>query len=879
MATRLPSDVCSNHPHYLITSMSLVPNYSPVTFNRIAIIGEAPSNEDQAEGRPFSGYAGKHLQTLSGSVGINLQNCYLGNVAQYRPSEGDMENLVWSGKEVHDGLAQLRQDLVALQPNMVVLLGNAALKAAKDPLTDHPLKTKRFKYSVSDWRGSLFRCEHESSPFYGFKCMSAYHPAACLRNYEWTPLLRFDLHKAAAEGKTSELTLPVRVLRAQVDASYILSRLAAIKENKTFISFDIEGYVGDMTCLSIAESQHEAFIIPFVGEAGNFFTEDEEVLVWRALADVLSDPSIPKVLQNSLYDCFVFLYSYGILVRGVVDDTMLKHWEAYCELPKGLGFLCSLYTREPFYKHERKTEGLVPHWIYCCRDSAVTYEINQVLETRLTQEAPRLHYRRNVELLQPLLYMEKRGIRYDIDGAAKRQAEVLRECHALNYELDQIGLSSFDFSLDASQARAEVRKIAGYKRGPGWKKEYQEDVPFLEQCLSSWPPVDFADRGRFNAALGTGINIKSPQFKTLLYDIFGLPKQYGKEGQLSTDYEALLNLWKKSNHPATKLGIDISARRTRAQMLGITADPDGRIRCGYNLVGTETGRLTCYTSPTGSGYNLQTIPEKDRDLFLADDGCWLFQCDLSGADSWTVAAHLAFLGEPTMLDDLLAGIKPAKVLALMRRHGAEINNLSRADLLKRCDEVKKSDWDYFASKIGIHGTCYLMGARTLGNKIFLESEGNVHLTEAETKLLQGLCKTRYRVPKWHNWTERQLALRPELQSASGHVRRFFGRRDEILGEALAHEPQINTTYATNLAMWRLWTDPDNKRPDGGLYVEPLHSVHDALVGQFPKAMTAWAVPKIREWFNNPIRIANKTLVIPFEGAYGESWGKLKEGKI
>ncbi len=88
----------------------------------------------------------------------------------------------------------------------------------------------------------------------------------------------------------------------------------------------------------------------------------------------------------------------------------------------------------------------------------------------------------------------------------------------------------------------------------------------------------------------------------------------------------------------------------------MTADPDGRVRCSYNVVGTDTGRLSCQGSPTGSGMNLQTVTKKLRHLFLADPGYHFFQCDLAGADGWTVAAECASLGDPTMLNDYLAGI-------------------------------------------------------------------------------------------------------------------------------------------------------------------------------------------------------------------------------
>lgn len=61
-----------------------------------------------------------------------------------------------------------------------------------------------------------------------------------------------------------------------------------------------------------------------------------------------------------------------------------------------------------------------------------------------------------------------------------------------------------------------------------------------------------------------------------------------------------------------------------------------------------------------------------------------------------------------------------------------------------------------------------------------------------------------------------------------------------------------------------------------LRIQPLHQVHDALCGQFPKVDTAWAVSKIQSYFNNPVTIAGETLVIPYDGAYGPAWGSLGE---
>jgi hypothetical protein len=396
-----------------------------------------------------------------------------------------------------------------------------------------------------------------------------------------------------------------------------------------------------------------------------------------------------------------------------------------------------------------------------------------------------------------------------------------------------------------------------------------------------------------NVSLNVGSNKTMIAF---LYDELGLPMQFNTKRQgggeedtrrPTADYEALLKLLKKCLEDNDKVKarilshcIEIRSLATRERMLGIHADKDGRIRCGYNKVGTETGRITCYESPTGSGYNLQTIPKYDRDLFMADEGCWMFQCDLAGADSVTVAAYSKMLGDPTMMDDFNYGLKPAKIMVLMLK-GANVNFKNRDELKEACKSIDSDSWDYFACKRVVHGASYCEGPKTISDSIFTDSEGKFYLDQCECRKLRDQCFfARYRgVKTWQDWLSNKIRERPTIIAASGQVRHFFGRREDLLPKACAHEPQAVTTYATDLAMYRLWTDKENRLPGNHLRVEPLHQIHDALLGQFKKEDTEWATSKIRSWFDNTINIAGQRVVIGFEGFYGESWGNLKEGKI
>lgn len=911
----------------------MVPNKFPsyTSSLRVAIIGEAPGRDEEAFGAPFVGASGRFLAMLLSRAGISKESCYLGNVSQHQPPNNDITQFLWHGDQIQHGLYQLTQDLQVFKPNIVVLLGNVPLKAAKDCAS--PM-TKKHAFSVSKWRGSLFL--GNDGPMKGLKCMASYHPAFCLRDSNAAPFLQLDLRKAVREGASPLLNLPQRNLLVHLSEQEIIFRFRQIRQNKTPTAFDIEGYVDAMTCISFATSPQEAFILD---------CDTMSPTLWYEMALVLEDPEVPKILQNELYDTFVLQYSYGIRVQGKSNDIMIKHWGLYSELAKddktmsdsesatikkktrgkgglSLAIQASLYTDEPYYKYERKVEDKETHHIYCCRDSAVTHEccghqeaafngLNgwDKVRTDKERELIKEHYKFNLGMLNVMLYMELRGIKYDVEGAKKRQQELLDKLHEAQAQLN--GMTGHGFSwkkgLDEIKQRAQI--LMSRKDGKGYLKPYQESATRLQELLKINEP-NLTTIGEIEDLCEVSLNVDSAkQFQHYLYDVLKLPVQMsdvrGQEPHVTSDYEALLKLSRWCTQNKHEIGfsvcqkaIELRALGTRAQMLSISADRDNRIRCGYNLVGSNTGRITCYESPTGSGYNLQTIPNYtsvkeapggvlgDRDLFLADDDHWLFQCDLSGADGWTVAAYSAMLGDPTMLLDYKAGISPFKILTCMLR-GWKVPE-DRQEIAQLVKKIGKDDWDRFACKRVQHGGSYLEGGLTISRNILKDSEGKLYMTPTECDGLKKYFFNRYwGVLKWHDWIARRLKERPILVAASGQVRQFFGRPDEILTKAVAFEPQANTTYATNLAAWRLWSDDENRvlettpnqQPRTSLKIEPLHQVHDALIGQFRKADTAWAVAKIKSYFDNTLVIAGQSIVIPFEGTYGRSWGSKEEGKI
>lgn len=846
-----------------------VPNYVPhqPANPRLAFVGEAPGEDEVRCGRPFVGPSGRLLAGACERADIDLGRCFIGNVCQHRPPGNDFGEFGWDQAEVQDGLAALARDLKKFKPRLVVCLGAQAVRAALGAPA-----------SLDHYRGTLF----ESPTWSGVQCFATYHPAATFRQHKWGAVLTSDMKKVAHVARGGACKPPPEHYQLDISASECSRVLAQLRKKRALVAIDIEGYPTDLRCVGIAWSASDAIVV-----GADVLAEPRLAREW---AEFLADPKVRKVFHNGLYDRFVLAWQpYGWHVAGNTDDTMLAQWELECELPKGLDDCARYWTWRPFWKGDKHAADRLTLHRYNARDATATWEILEAQTKVLEPQPGWRHYQFNCRLLDPFLSMELTGIKYDSAKAAARRTELQDIAWGTQAELDRetdAGIGGRDTLAEAMLGMCMVRaKVEKWQdiRPEQVRKEWREKLPRILALANKWEHLGPSERGELTTLLHRHRDVESVRFRSYVYDELKWPKQFKRTPKgpvLSVDETALLRLRKKVKSPVPGLALRLRRLNTRISMLGISADADGRIRCAYNHVGQETGRTSCYTSPTGSGYNLTTIPDCDRDLFVADDDHWLAQLDLEGADGWTVAANLARLGAPAMLEDLKAGLRPAKILVLLRKLGSQVNHWDRKKLLAETAKVSKKDPLYFLSKKTQHGTSYLMGAQTCAKAAFLESDGEMDPTAKEMAELQGLFEARYRVSLWHGATERRMkADRYKMECPSGHVRRFRNWPERVLTEALAHEPQSNTTLAINTALLRCWEDPENQLPGGKRRVQPLHQIHDALLFQFAKRDLVWAKRKLREWYNNPITIAGITLVIPFEGHYGPSWGQQDAGDI
>jgi uracil-DNA glycosylase family 4 len=89
----------------------------------IVFVGEAPGAKEDKLGEPFVGAAGKFLNVLLASIGLDRQDIYITNIVKYRPPA----NRDPSKHEIEAFKPYLKQQIEIIRPRIVAFLGRHAM--------------------------------------------------------------------------------------------------------------------------------------------------------------------------------------------------------------------------------------------------------------------------------------------------------------------------------------------------------------------------------------------------------------------------------------------------------------------------------------------------------------------------------------------------------------------------------------------------------------------------------------------------------------------------------------------------------------------------------------------------------------------------------
>lgn len=479
-------------------------------------------------------------------------------------------------------------------------------------------------------------------------------------------------------------------------------------------------------------------------------------------------------------------------------------------------------------------------WVYNGLDCCVTLEIRDELLPQL-DNVTRHTYEFSRALQAPVLEMTMRGLLVD----KVKRADVLK---------------SFQKQID----RLDKQLTRIVKEGIG-----AENLVVSPKADQRW--------------------WRSPtKLKTLLYDIMGLPVQKKRNANgiwaPTTDRDALEKL---DEHfvaqPVTRHMLSLRDIDKKRGFLESGLDPDGHIRCNFNIAGTNTGRLASSLSDFGSGTNLQNVDRELRSVCVSERGRVYVNLDLEQGDSrnvgaicWNLFVHE--FGEKyagSYLDACESGDLHTTVCRMSRTELPWTGDLKADKKIAEQLAYRQDTYRQLAKKLG-HGSNYYGTPRTMAKH-----------TKVITPIIQEFQQRYFgafpvigcydpnnsdpdhKLPNWHNNVRRQLQTSHTLTTMLGRRRKFWGRAfdDATLREAIAYEPQGMTADEIDTALLKL--QREGKRFDVWLHVQ----VHDSILMSIPEEMLDEFVPWALKLAQTQIILEKgREFFVPTEAKIGWNWG-------
>ncbi len=159
----------------------------------ILFIGEAPGAQEDLQGIPFVGAAGRELDKLLRTINLTLDEVYIANILKYRPPN----NRDPTTEEIRRHTPYLIEQIKAIRPKVIATLGNFSTKFVLSGFSVEGMDSIR---GISQLHG---REKEMTVNGFTFMVVPLYHPAAMLYKPPLRKALEADfLHMGELLGRT-----------------------------------------------------------------------------------------------------------------------------------------------------------------------------------------------------------------------------------------------------------------------------------------------------------------------------------------------------------------------------------------------------------------------------------------------------------------------------------------------------------------------------------------------------------------------------------------------------------------------------------------------------------------------------------------------------
>lgn len=804
----------------------VVPGYGPK--GGLAIVGEAPGQNEVRRGRPFVGDAGALLREVIRACGQDPDEIYYTNAVVRHP----LGNKTPGMTPIRACQHRLMDELADVRPTKVLTAGGVALTSVTEAGRVLPVTKLRGQAQWVNVGGKQTLL------------VPTIHPALVLRDPDMFPDFLYDIQKwLSVDAPMPRADIETVILDDRHDLLDYLMTLS----DASVVSCDLETY-------GFHPIKDPLLSIGFGATTGGLgsalsviVAEDivQERKVKELIWDFFTEVDSRFVFHNSKFDLQFLLHYFGDRFERAwhdieMGDTMLLHY-LHDERPIGryLGHGLKDIARtwydvpdyhwdfEAFYatpKEERDYQGLYTYQGDDCAHTArLWFDVQEKLEE------------------------ERRD-----DGSPW---------------FDPMGVHD-RILMPGAKAFAAAEYHGTFI-----------DQPFFTAMGSMLQTRITENEKILQVAAGEGFNAGSPaQVKKFITENMGeivrlaVRKGYMRgSADASTDretLEAMIRLWGKDDDRSRLLQCIINFRNDKkvldtnvTGLLGHT-DADSRIRPSFQLAGTATGRLSCREP------NFQNIPAYSehnvRQGFSAPSpDHWFVEVDYQQLEL-RVAAWLS--QDPDLIQ--------------VFKDGKDIHSEVAVAMFNKPAEEITSGERYMAKRVDF-GILYGRSAKALAEgpemDYLVDNLGGERWTLEQSELYVTRFLEGYPVLRdWMKDTAADAIRNQWVDTPLGRRRRFPYITKALVGHT--RRQAVNTpiqSVASDLCLEALVRIARRAHEFEG---HVLFAVHDSIALEFPKDQLKHAVKILRYEMEENVSIETEGLPFPCDVEVGPNWGELEKVK-